>query len=506
MVKILLSLFLVGVFSLPAFGQRRENDYYQLQTLVSAQAKTHSRDKRWRPDTNEVVLEVTGLTSLEDGRLAVAIRKGEIWILSNLEGDPKNIEYSLFADALHDPMGLVFKDGTFYTAQRAELTAIRDTDGDGYADEYENVAAGWGVTGNYHEYTYGPKLDHQGNFWVTLNMGMGDHAYNGDDLWRGWGVKIDQQGKLTPVCSGMRSPSGFGANQQGDMFFTDQQGNWIATCSLHHMREDSFFGHPWGLRSPHSDKFPTSQEVDKLSPGVPWPAAIPRVKNLKPPAVWFPYKKVGQSATDVVLDNTGGKFGPFAGQLFIGEFRLSEINRVFLEKVGGEYQGACFRFRSGFDSAVVRMDFSADGQMYVGLTNRGWSSLGSSSYGLQRLEWTGEMPFEIKEMRSKPNGFELEFTRPVDPESAADLKSYRMKNYTYLLQAKYGSPEILTERNDITDVQVSEDGLTVKLTVSDLRQGYVHELNCINLKSKQGDALLHPNGYYTLNKIPGLAE
>ena len=190
MVKTLLSLFLVGVFSLPAFGQRRENDYYQLQTLVSAQAKTHSRDKRWRPDTNEVVLEVTGLTSLEDGRLAVAIRKGEIWILSNLEGDPKNIEYSLFADALHDPMGLVFKDGTFYTAQRAELTAIRDTDGDGYADEYENVAAGWGVTGNYHEYTYGPKLDHQGNFWVTLNMGMGDHAYNGDDLWRGWGVKI----------------------------------------------------------------------------------------------------------------------------------------------------------------------------------------------------------------------------------------------------------------------------------------------------------------------------
>ena len=207
-----------------------------------------------------------------------------------------------------------------------------------------------------------------------------------------------------------------------------------------------------------------------------------------------------------MLDNTGGKFGPFAGQLFIGEFRLSEINRVFLEKVGGEYQGACFRFRSGFDSAVVRMDFNADGQMYVGLTNRGWSSLGSSSYGLQRLEWTGEMPFEIKEMRAKPDGFELEFTRPVDPESAADLKSYRMKNYTYLLQAKYGSPEILTERNDITDVKVSDDGLTVKLTVTDLRQGYVHELNCINLKSKQGDALLHPNGYYTLNKIPGLAE
>ena len=502
MVKFFTVVALILSLSIPVLGQRRENDYYRLETVVSAQAKTHSRDKRWRPDTNEVVLEVTGMTTLEDGRLAVAIRKGEIWILSNLQGDPKNIEYSLFADALHDPMGLIYVDGTFYTAQRAELTAIRDTDGDGYADEYSNVAAGWGVTGNYHEYTYGPKLDHQGNFWVTLNMGMGAHANNGDDLWRGWGIKISPQGKITPVCSGMRSPSGFGANTAGDMFFTDQQGNWVATCSLHHMREQSFFGHPWGLRSPHSDDFPSTEEVEKVSAGVPWPSALGRIKNLKPPAVWFPYKKVGQSATDVVLDNTQGKFGPFAGQLFIGEFRLSEINRVFLEQVDGEYQGACFRFRSGFDSAVVRMDFNQQGQMFVGLTNRGWSSLGSSSYGLQRLVWTGEIPFEIQEMHARPDGFELVFTRPVNQQSAANLKSYRMKNYTYLLQAKYGSPEILTERNEIREVTVSADGLRVKLVVDGLRAGYVHELNCVNLKSQMGDTLLHPNGYYTLNRIP----
>ena len=502
MVRFILFAFLMTLLLQSAYGQRRENDYYRLETIVSAQAKTHSRDKRWRPDTKEVVLEVTGMTALDDDRLAVAIRKGEIWILSNLGGDPRNIEYSLFADALHDPMGLIYRDGTFYTAQRAELTAIRDTDGDGYADEYSNVASGWGVTGNYHEYTYGPKLDQQGNFWVTLNMGMGEHANNGDDLWRGWGIKIDGNGNLIPVCSGMRSPSGFGANSHGDMFFTDQQGNWIATCSLHHMREDSFFGHPWGLRSPHQAKLPTIEEVESVAAGVPWPNALPKITNLKPPAVWFPYKKVGQSATDVVLDNTTGKFGPFTGQLFIGEFRLSEINRVFLERVAGEYQGACFRFRSGFDSAVVRMDFNKDGQMYVGLTNRGWSSLGSSSYGLQRLVWTGRMPFEIKEMRAKPDGFELEFTKPVDQDTARNLKSYRMKNYTYLLQAKYGSPEILTEKNSIRDIRVSEDGLTVRLGIDGLREGFVHELNCINLKSNDGEPLLHPNGYYTLNRIP----
>ncbi|HUG66663.1 MAG TPA: hypothetical protein VMM76_02860 [Pirellulaceae bacterium] len=121
----------------------------------------------------------------------------------------------------------------------------------------------------------------------------------------------------------------------------------------------------------------------------------------------FPDKKVGQSATDIMLDDSGGKFGPFDGQLFVGEFTLSSISRVFLEQVDGEYQGACFPFREGFASAVIRMEQGIDGSVFVGLSNRGWSSLGTAAYGLQRLVWTGETPFEIKEMRARPDGFEL---------------------------------------------------------------------------------------------------
>ena len=38
-----------------------------------------------------------------------------------------------------------------------------DTDGDGSADEYLAAAKGWGVSGNYHEYAYGPAFDKDGN-------------------------------------------------------------------------------------------------------------------------------------------------------------------------------------------------------------------------------------------------------------------------------------------------------------------------------------------------------
>ena len=95
-------------------------------------------------------------------------------------------------------MGLLRVGEVFYCAQRSELTSIHDTNGDQIADEYRTVAKGWGVTGNYHEYAFGPKMDGMGNLWITLNIGMG---LSGDQLervvgdapfeykqgrWRGW--------------------------------------------------------------------------------------------------------------------------------------------------------------------------------------------------------------------------------------------------------------------------------------------------------------------------------
>ncbi|MFM7428450.1 MAG: hypothetical protein ACKO1F_00975, partial [Flammeovirgaceae bacterium] len=69
-------------------------------------------------------------------------------------------------------LGLEFRDAAFWTAQRSELTRIADTDGDGVADDYATAAKGWGVTGHYQEYAYGPKPDGDGTFWLTLNTGL----------------------------------------------------------------------------------------------------------------------------------------------------------------------------------------------------------------------------------------------------------------------------------------------------------------------------------------------
>lgn len=491
-----------------------EEDYYRLISVATSESPTTSRSKNWKPAPDGLALEVSGLTVLDDRRVAVAIRKGEVWILDGVyEDPPREIKYHRFASALHEPLGLIRHQGSFYTTQRTELTRLTDTDGDNVADDYFTVAKGWGVTGHYHEYAYGPEVDLDGNLWLTLNIGLGlkgkqlDRTIRDPVLgfrqgrWRGWGMKVSKEGELIPVCAGMRSPCGIGMNEAGDMFYTDQQGNWVATNSLHHMRQGAFFHHAEALASMSLEGSPI-RGVKKVPGGLPYPDALQQFPQLKPPAVWFPYKKAGQSATDVLLDESNGRFGPFAGQLFVGEFTQAAINRVFLEKVDGEYQGAVFPFRSHFASAVLRMAQGTDGSMFVGLTNRGWSSLGTSSYGLQRLVWTGKTPFEIKEMKATRVGFELVFTKPVERGSAMNLDSYESSSHTYLYHSTYGSDEIQTKQLDIKRVHVSDDNMNVRLEIDGLRELFVHELIAAGVRSEDGEPLLHPHAWYTLNRIP----
>lgn len=494
-----------------------EDDFYRLISVVTAETTTSSRSKDWRPGNDGPPLEVSGLDVLPGDRLAVAIRKGEIWLLDHVyEDPPANVRFHRFASALHEPLGLLHEEGAYYTVQRSELTRIADTDGDLVADEYLTVAKGWGVTGHYHEYAYGPERDAEGNLWLTLNIGLG---LKGEQLkrtvfepglgyrqgrWRGWGMKVTPKGRLQPVCAGMRSPSGIGYNAAGDMFYTDQQGNWVATNSLHHMQPGAFFHHAEALASMNLPGS-TVRGVEHVPNGLPYPEALDQFSQLRPPAVWFPYKKAGQSSTDIVLDESGGKFGPFAGQLFVGEFTQASVHRVFLEKVAGEYQGACFPFRSRFASAVLRLAQGSDGSLFAGLTNRGWSSLGDASYGLQRLVWTGRIPFEMKEVRAAADGFDIVFTQPVDPASAADPDSYRLSSHTYLYHSTYGSDEIQQQSLNVKRAVISDDRLSVHLVVDGLRELFVHEIHAAGVRSAHGHALLHPFAWYTLNHIPPAA-
>jgi cytochrome c551/c552 len=490
-----------------------EEDYYKIIAI---------------PTPADVLLEVGGIATLPDGRIAVSTRRGDVWVIENpsMENND-NPRFTLFASGLHEPLGLTWYKGSLYAAQRGELTKMTDKNGDGKADSFETVYA-WPITGYYHEYSFGPKIDPQGNFFVTGNVAFGDEEWwRGESRvpMRGWTMRIHPDGTMEPWATGMRSPCGLGMID-GEFFYTDNQGDWMGSGGIWHVKKGSFTGHPAGLRwtgLPNSPlKLTTEQLYAKIDPRQTKlagqyvkPANIIDEKNphtlfemkkefpeIQLPSVWLPHGVLGISNSEIIRDETGGSFGPFSNQIFVGDQGQSKIMRVVMEKVKGEFQGVAFDFRSGFQSGVLRMNWGHDGSLFVGETNRGWGSAGTTSSGLQRLLWAGSTPFEMKTVKAMPDGFEIEFTMPVDKKSAEDLASYSGRSYTYKYHPVYGSPTINEEKLQVKGVKVSEDGMKVRVVVNNIRQYYIHELNVSGIRSKSTLSVLHPIAYYTLNNIP----
>ena len=448
----------------------------------------------------DISLEAGGLEMLPSGKLAVSTRRGEIYFVENpLAKSPSDAKFSRFATGLHEVLGLAYKDGWLYCVQRGEVTRMKDSKGDGVADTFETVCDDWGLTGDYHEYAFLSKFDKDGNLWVTLCL---TGSFTSNAKYRGWCVRITPEGKAIPTCSGLRSPGGVGMNADGDMFFTDNQGPWNGACCLKYLKPGSFQGHPdgnkwYGL----AESVMGPRPKDPVS-GSRIAAEAGKIPEFVPPAVLFPYGKMGQSASGFIFDQTEGKFGPFAKQLFVGDQTHSTVMRVALEKIDGVYQGACFPFLQGIGSGALSLLMTDDGSLFVGGTNRGWGSRGGKPYSLDRIAWTGKSPFEVHEMHALPEGFELTFTEPVDRETASKIESYKMQTYCYIFQSVYGSPEVDQTTPTIKSAIVSSDGKSVRLVVEGLQTGHVHELKLDGVRSAEGSPLLHDMAYYTMNRIP----
>ena len=445
------------------------------------------------------VLEAGALELMPDGRLAVGTRRGEIWMVQNpLSDDPKKAKFSRYTRGLHEVLGLAARGDWLYVTQRCDVSRIKDSNHDGKADVFEVVNDDWGISGDYHEYAFGSRFDKEGNLWVVLCL---TGSFSSSSKLRGWCVRITPDGKLIPTCSGIRSPGGIAMNAEGDMFYTDNQGPWNGTCGLKHLVPGKFMGHPDSFKW-----YPLAKDLgpppEKPKSNSRFMTEAKRIPQYEPPAILFPYGKMGQSASGIDCDLSGGKFGPFAKQLFVADQTHSTVMRVYLEKVNGHYQGACIPFRQGFGSGNVPIRFAPDGSLIVGGTNRGWGSRGPRPFALERLVWTGKTPFEIHEMHARPDGFELTFTQPIDAKTAGDPKSYSMKTYTYIYRAEYGSPEVDHTTPTIDRVVVSDDDKRVRLYVSKLQEGHIHDLSAAGVRSADGLPLLHKEAYYTLNYVP----
>jgi hypothetical protein len=451
------------------------------------------------PIPEGVPMRPGGLEILPDGRLAVGTRRGDIYFIKGAFDSPPRPEYHLFARGQDEIFSLSWKDGAMTAVSWGEVTRISDADGDGVADNYDTLTNNWGY-GEYHEFAFGSKPDPEGNIWVALGLSSSYYSHN---LFRGWAVKVTPAGKMIPVCSGLRSPGGVGANAEGAMFAIESQGPWNGCCSLKQLKQGAFLGHPasynWypfvpGMKAPEVEPNGDSRMgVEKK-----------RIKELVPPAVCFPYIKMGRSISGFRLNQSGGKFGPFENQLFLGDYSLSIIVRATTEQINGVWQGACYPFREGLASGIMNVEFSPKGQLVASgfTTNTQWPVRGTEPFALQRVDWNGVVPFEAKEINIKKDGFLITFTKPVDQETAAKSDTYSITTYTHIYDGRYGSPEVDQTTAEVIEAIPAADGLSVMVRLRSIIEDHIHDFDLSKIRSLDGRPLVHTKAYYTVNEIP----
>lgn len=424
----------------------------------------------------------TAIAQDQQGRLLVTSLKGDVYRITDSDGDGIEENYELIQEGLSAPFGIVADGEDILVTHKPELVRLIDENKDGQFEKREIVADGWGHSDNYHDWVTGPVFDDDGNLFIATGS---DYSQPKRDRklakWRGKIVKASQDGEVVPFAHELRYPIGIATDAQGRIFASDQQGVQNTFNEINHIVQGGAYGVPGQLDGEG--------------------ASHPRLPAVQIPHPWT------RSVNGIFFmpENT---VSPFAGHGVGSEYNGKFLIRFTTQEVNGELQGACYPLTKPTwegDGSTFLGPISGfagrDGSIYIGsIYDSGW--LGGPNVGeVVKLKPAGEYGNGIREIRATSKGFEIEFIEPIDAVKGLDKENYSLSGYTRIWQGSYGTDDSGRYSPEIAGITLSADRSTASLKVENLKPTFVYEFNISNVTAD--DTELFPSfGAYTLNKIP----
>ncbi|MBI1178583.1 c-type cytochrome [bacterium] len=363
-------------------------------------------DNPWRRN-----IRLADLGFFSDGRAAAVTFDGDVWIISGLRGNLKEVTWKRFTSGLHEPQSLCIRDDQIFVFDRNGIWRLRDTDGNGEADMHELFSDAFAQTAETREYAQSMKLAPDGSFII----GKGGIQMTTLGKNNGSVLRISPDGKHSEVLAyGLRSPY-LGVNPKtGLITASDQQGNYVPTTPLHIIRDHQFYGF-----------------LSKLLPEEKYPAPI------ADPLTWIPYPVNASGANQVWLTNA--RMGPLNDAFIHFGYYRPEIFVVRLNDRASRLQAAVLSLDHDlpfppFDGAVNPID----GQLYfTGFQIFG--SLAPQISGLARLRYTGGPTRLPREIIPADQGILVKFDVALDERTATDPANYSAGRWQYQRTYNYGS-------------------------------------------------------------------
>lgn len=181
--------------------------------------------------------------------LYAANQTGEVYTLQDRDNDGLEETAALYCDikdfGLRSPAGFTHKGDTVYIGTSQQIRAFLDTNQDGKADTSWMFFDKIPQSEHPYEWTSGLSFGPDGWLYAAITTDSWNAAPSPDpNGYRGAIIKISPDGKTAQkVAVGIRSVPSMQFNEQGDLFFIDNEGGGNPSEELNRWVRNGFYGH-----------------------------------------------------------------------------------------------------------------------------------------------------------------------------------------------------------------------------------------------------------------------
>lgn len=413
-------------------ASRRWAEKITMPGTLGDSSKPYTVDTLTVPYDNpyRVVMQLSGLAFLHGGDALACTLQGDVWRISNIDGDLKTVTWRRYATGFNQPIGIHVDQFGVFILDRGQLYRLHDLNRDGEVDYYENYANDFGGYDRSHTHTFGLHRTADGSF----------HFIQRESILR---TGPDQ--KTTLQGSGVRNCMGIGGSK--DYFWiAPQEGTWTPASAIIEVNAGEFYGLP-------------NKDAKAGS-------------TIAPPLCFIP--RGIDNSTGGMVEITSGQWGPFQGS-HIGLSYGSGLHYLILrDDSSSRPQGAVVPLEGEFISGSMRGAFHPkDGQLYlVGLD--GWGDYSIRDGCFHRVRYTGKKVYKPKGFQVFENGIKIDFTQKVVAPKPKQIFAHQ---WDYEFAKRYGSPEFSVNHPDslghdllkIRSVKLLDDGNSLFVEMPDMQ-------------------------------------